>query len=943
MLSLLRCSPANFLLPLLLLLLDSRHCAATTDEQLIRFNEVIRPILADHCFTCHGPDESKREAELRLDQPLPDDSEIIVAGAPENSLLLHRIISTDPDLQMPPPDSEKPLSSLQKQQLQDWIRQGADWEGHWAFEPIRAPAEQEQPRRPGAGIDRLVRSSLRSRGLGLSEPISRQQWIRRVTLDLTGLPPQWEDVQAYLADRSEDADLQVINRLLDSTAYGERWGRHWLDIARYADTHGGAAIGFTRFPFSWTYRDYVIRSFNADVPWNRFIQEQLAADQLQLPENDPALAGLGFLTVGMQFRNPHDTIDDQIDVISRGLLGLTVSCARCHDHKYDPIPATDYYSLYTTLAASSVPDLLPIVGNPEPTAALQQYQSQLHDLQIRWQDMARDQSEVMRSRLRMQVGQYLRELARHVPEQDLSAAFLSYRTDDLRPLVLNRWRDYLQRMPANDPVFGLWVQLIDLPADQFSSGCTQLLEKMKTDNGDLSQKPAQHLLSSETPPWNPRVIDAVAAAKPESMLDVADAYGRLFSEVNQQWLQALLDASLEAGTGGTVIPDQNPGHLHINSGIAQQLRQHLLQPGTPTAMPLEEAVKLLNRSVRDSLSGREGAIHALHLNSPGSPPRAMVLQESEQPEPGFVFRRGSPIDRGESVQPAFLSVLSPEHRPVFQDGRRRLDLANALVAPQNPLTRRVLVNWVWKNHFGRGLVTTPDDFGTRGSPPANPELLDYLAAVLVRDNWSLKSLHRRILLSDTYRQSATENLQARNTDSGNELFWRMPRQRLDLEAMRDSMLAVSGELDRTMGGRPFEYLSSPVVPRRSVYAFINRDIISGLASTFDAANPNACTAQRPDTTVPQQTLFALNSDFIQDRSAAFANAARMQVADDSSDAERIRWMYRRALSRDPRDGELQTVLKFVSEKNPDSQETADDVWQQLAHVLLASNEFVFPD
>ncbi|MGB0739404.1 MAG: DUF1553 domain-containing protein, partial [Planctomycetaceae bacterium] len=499
---------------------------------------------------------------------------------------------------------------------------------------------------------------------------------------------------------------------------------------------------------------------------------------------------------------------------------------------------------------------------------------------------------------------------------------------------------YLFEMPADDPVFGAWVQLLDVPEDNFSDSCQKLLQQMLQENGDLTKLPAEHLLSSQTPKWNPRVLEAIEKAAPKTMLDVADAYGKLFAEVHQQWLQTLLQASGEAVSAETVIPDQDGRHLQANSGVLQQLRRHLYQPDTPTAMPLVDAVKLLNRTVRDNLSGRKGAIHNLHLNSPGSPPRAMVLNESDQPQPGFIFRRGSPIDRGETVPAAFLSILTGPERRVFEDGKRRLGLAQSLTAANNPLTRRVIVNWVWKNHFGSGLVRTPDDFGTRGSPPANPDLLDYLAEVFAQDGWSLKNLHRRILLSDTWRQSAREDLESRTADSMNELFWRMPRVRLDLEAMRDSMLAVSGELDRTMGGRPFEFLATPVVPRRSIYAFINRDIISPLSSTFDAANPNACTAKRPETTVPQQTLFALNSDFIQDRATAFAALAKTNAPDSSE--QRVVWMYRRALTRDPGADELHNVLKFVHSTDTNAASEGDP-WQQLAHVLLASNEFVFPD
>lgn len=316
----------------------------------------------------------------------------------------------------------------------------------------------------------------------------------------------------------------------------------------------------------------------------------------------------------------------------------------------------------------------------------------------------------------------------------------------------------------------------------------------------------------------------------------------------------------------------------------------------------------------------------------------MSLQEYQQTDDFYVFKRGSPVNRGETVEAHFLTALTPAEPKAFSDGKRRLGLARSIVDPDNPLTRRVFVNWVWRNHIGKGLVRTPDNFGTRGQPPTHPELLDYLATTFAEDGWSLKKLHRRIMLSAAYQQGAVENKTARMTDPDNKLLWRMPRRRLKLEAMRDSMLAVSGELNSAQGGRPFDYLSNPVVPRRSVYAFVNRDIVHNLASTFDSANPNACTAKRPDTNVPQQTLFALNSDFIQDRAVKLA--AHPEVSSAESDEERVKRLYQRALARQPDDRELEIALNYVRNTN---ETTKTNPWQRLAHVLLASNEFVFVD
>jgi Protein of unknown function (DUF1553)/Protein of unknown function (DUF1549)/Planctomycete cytochrome C len=897
----------------------------------VSFNEHIRPIFAEYCIDCHGPDANKREGDLRLD--IDDSARQLFSPAtqPEESELYKRITSTDDDMRMPPPKSGKQLSADQIGQLRTWIADGARYEGHWAFQPVRAP-------KADASIDGYLVERLQSKGLKYSRPLSRQQWIRRATLDLTGVPPTWEEVDAFANDASDLAYERVIDRLLDSPKYGERWGRHWLDLARYADTLGGAAIGFTKFPFSYTYRDYVIQAFNADLPYDRFVTEQLAADQLGLPDDHPALAGLGFLTVGMQYRNKHDVIDDQIDVVSRGLLGLTVACARCHDHKYDAIPTRDYYSLYATFASSQAPEQLPMIGKPtgKPFA---DYQLALDAAQEEHDDMARDQFEVMRGRLRMQVGMYLRELVKGTPEQDLSSAFLSFRTDDMRPLVLARWRDFLARTSDNDPVFGIWRRLSKLDGEDFAAKAAELRDALQKEYGDPLPPAAQASLGGKPPKWNPRILEALATKPPQSMMDVADLYGELFSKVYQEWLAALQVTAAETADGA-VVPDEDLKHISINSSINRQLRHYLFAPETPTNIPDKIASTQLNRTVQDSLAGRKGAIHGLNLDSPGSPPRAMALWEDSNAGPFYVFLRGNPLARGEPVEARFLTAIENGHSRPFDSGRRRLDLAKAIIDPENPLTRRVFVNWVWQQHFGQGLVRTPDDFGTRGRPPTHPQLLDHLATVFLQDGWSIKKLHRRIMLSAAYGQAAEENEASRVVDPENELLWRMPRRRLELEAMRDSMLAVAGELDSAMGGRPIDLQATPVVPRRSVYGFVNRDIVSSLASTFDGANPNACTAKRPDTTVPQQTLFALNSEFIQDRAVRLAALSEGFATDATA---RIHWLYRRVYSREAEHEELQLAMKFVTASSPSVESGSSTKWQQLAHVLLAGNEFVFVD
>jgi|694.fasta_scaffold28885_1 hypothetical protein len=922
----------------------------------VDFNRQIQPILAEHCFQCHGPDPAQRGGDLRIDLESEAKKSAIVAGKADESEMMQRIESADPEVSMPPPETGKVLTESEKKLIRQWINEGAKYSAHWAFLPIKKSNEllQALPKNESdklSPIDRFLIQKLDAAGLSYSKEIDRVQLIRRATYDLTGLPPTWQEVEEFVKDESPESVEKLILRLLDSPAYGERWGRYWLDLARYADTHGGAAIGFTSFPFSYTYRDYVIRALNEDRPINRFIVEQIAADQMGLPDQSPSLAALGFLTVGMQFRNYHDTIDDQIDVISRGLMGMTVSCARCHDHKFDAIPTTDYYSLYACIASSKTPSQLPEIGNVSDQAARAKYDAELKELNRKLQDLAREQTEVMRNRLRMQVGLYLSEIARGVGEQDISTQFLSYRTDDLRPAVLNRWVKYLSELPSTDPVFGPWLEMKSwgtITPEDFQNRCSDLASRLKAELAASGTKPeSYHALRSEPPKWNPLIIDGLLEKKPQSLLEVAAIYGTVFAETQKLWLQAVLEASQEAVSNGAVFPDDSPQHQVINSATYRQIRHYLYAVGTPFDIPQEEAVRLTNRTIADLISGKKGAIHQLNLSAPGSPPRAMILTEDPNPAETFVFIRGNPLARGKKVEPKFLSVMPDELHGVFQNGKRRLGLAQAIISDRNPLTRRVLVNWVWQNHFGVGLVRTPDDFGTRGQVPTHPELLDYLADQWSENGWSLKWLHRQIMLTQAYQQGAKEDERCRQVDPDNQLLWRMPRRRLDFEAMRDSMLAVSGELDRTMGGRPIDLSATPAIPRRSVYGFINRDIIANLMSTFDMANPNACTAKRPETMVPQQTLFALNSDFIQDRAAKIA--ADTKNLNLASADERIVEIMRRILCRNPSDSEMEIAKRFMNqspEAAASSEQTTHDPerrWAQFAHALLASNEFTFLD
>ncbi len=447
-------------------------------------------------------------------------------------------------------------------------------------------------------------------------------------------------------------------------------------------------------------------------------------------------------------------------------------------------------------------------------------------------------------------------------------------------------------------------------------------------------------LNAKPPPWNPLVLDALREREPSSMMELAETYGDLFAKIEKEWVLEKLKAAEEASPAGTIIPDQDKRHQVINSAILRQLRRHLYAEGTPTQLPIQLGTRLLNRTVKDQLNGKRNAIHQLHLNHPGSPPRSMALLETDPNKRDIfhVFKRGNPLSKGERVQPRFMTALNQRAPSNFPSKRQRYHLAQSIVSEENPLTRRVIVNWVWRHHLGHGLVRTPDDFGTRGARPTHPKLLDFLASTFSEDGWSIKKLHKRILLSRTYKQAAVENHTSRVMDPENHWLWRRPRKRLSLESMRDAMLKVSGELNLEMGGRPFDMMSEPITARRSVYGFVNRDVPSTLSTTFDGANPSACTAKRPETTVPQQTLFALNSTFIQDRAKAIMNLNSIQKAPTAE--EKIRRLYQQTLSRLPEPMEIELAVNHVEAENPKSGMAR---WQQLAHALLASNEFIFVD
>jgi hypothetical protein len=925
---------------------DDTPPAATpspTAEQVEYFERQVRPLLAEHCHACHGA--KKQHADLRLDSRAAlvkgsENGPVVDLAAPAASLLLRAIRHADDATAMPPDPAPK-LSDAAIGQIEKWLAAGAPWPeeaasqpsttqqaavDHWAFQSVKLPPvpevkDQAWARTP---IDRFVLAALEAQNLSPAPPALRATLIRRVTYDLTGLPPTAGEVAAFVADESPDAFAKVVDRLLGSVHYAERWARHWLDVARYADTKGYVRLAEERtFPFAFAYRDYVIRAFQDDLPYDRFILEQIAADQLPADAagDDRRLAALGFLTLGRQFTgNTYDIIDDRIDVVSRGLLGLTVTCARCHDHKYDPIPTADYYSLYGVFSPGEEPVVPPLIAPPAADVATQAFERELDARRKSLEEYELPEYAKLLDDFRSQAGVYLVEaLAGRVLLQQP----LPLEHNDVRQLVVNRWVDYLDDAGPNDPVWAPWHALAKLPADQFAEQAAAMIGSWKngakTDSGQ---------------PLNALVVARLSANPPKSMSDVARTYGALLTEVHAQWQSQVASAAAAAGA----LP------LRISSDDHEALRQVLYAANSPVMVSRQEAILnyLYDAPINTEIFKRRGAINAHLADTAHGPVRAHTVVDLPTLNEPRILMRGNPTRPGRRVTRHFLTALAGESPPPFTLGSGRLELARAIANPDNPLTARVVVNRVWAHHFGAGLVRTPSNFGLRGERPTHPELLDYLAATFVDQGWSLKKLHRAILLSATYQQSSQDRADHAARDPENRLLWRANRQRLDFESLRDSLLVAAGRLDLSVGGPSVE-LTAASANRRTLYGRIDRQGLPGMLPTFDFASPDTHAPQRYQTTVPQQALLLMNSPLVAD--LAKAMAARTDVARIADPSERIARMVQIAWGRAPSERELQLALAFVTaEPTPTAPAAPElDAWQAFAQTLLLANEFAHVD
>ncbi|MDZ4820709.1 MAG: DUF1549 domain-containing protein, partial [Planctomycetota bacterium] len=708
------------------------------------FEKHIRPVFIAHCVECHG--DKKQEAGLRLDlRKLAmrggDEGPVIRAGKPDESKLI-AVLSHAGDIQMPP-DNKMPPEAIAA--LTTWIERGAPWPEspaesqsehsiadaaakHWAFQPVRMPdlPNVKQRNWVQSPLDQFILAKLEEQGIAPSAPADRRTWLRRVSVDLTGLPPTLAEVEAFLNDASPDAEAKVVDRLLASPRYGERWGRHWLDLARYADTKGYVFQENRDYAYAYVYRDWVVQALNQDMPYDQFLTLQLAADRL-ISQNgaaayDPSLAAMGFTTIGRRFLNSKfDIIDDRIDVVMRTTQGLTVACARCHDHKFDPIPTADYYSLFGVFDASEE-QLQPL---STPSA---EYQAELQAREAKVTDRLQREHQQIERVGRQSVGQYLLATAYDATkisrDSPLGKAMADSKEIDR---LVERWKAFVERRTkSHHAILSPWNAFAVMSADQFATKSPELSKQFAENNNEAAR-------------INPRIAELFKGEAPQNLEELAGRFDKLFAEVDQQWGD---------------LKKQDPKAIALADPAAEELRQFLYDEATPLNIAADETEKFLLRGPRNEVR-RLRKLVIDWTGSKSAPRQAMTLVDASAIAPMTnIFIRGNTSRPGAPVPRQFLSVVAGEKRQPFQRGSGRLELARAITRQDNPLTARVMVNRVWKLHFGEGLVRTPSDFGLRSDPPSHPELLDYLASQFMRQGWSMKQLHRWIVLSATYRQNS---------------------------------------------------------------------------------------------------------------------------------------------------------------------------------------------
>lgn len=922
------------------------NAAQQSPASLEFFEKRVRPVLVKNCQSCHnakvksgGLDLSTPEAILRGG----DSGPLVSREQPESSRLL-KVIGYEDNLKMPPMGK---LKTDELAALNDWVKMGtpmpganpaaADWtkrkasrefqeneKNFWAFQPLKngsAPAviNRRWVRSP---VDAFILKKLEEKRLKPAPQADRLTLLRRATFDLTGLPPSEQEIDDFLADRSADAFKKVVDRLLASPRYGERWGRHWLDVARYADSTGNDEDH--RYPYAWKYRDYVIEAFNRDLPYDRFIHEQLAGDLLPATAatgvNRQGIIATGFLALGPKAiaqqdkkKMLYDVYDEQVDVTSKAFLGLTISCARCHDHKFDPILTRDYYSLISIFAStrsfknpdSHVSAVLekPLVSKEEferYQAQSRAHQAQATRIRVEIDEIIQPEKERFIAQQSLRLADYM--LAARKVYQDGAAAAEVAAAGSLNEAILKKWVAYLK--PGNEV--------------------------------------RHHLLDWQN-------------AAPEKLAETANGYQQRFRHRLAEWTAAMArwrnEYQQALGKGSQSLP----GKPQFEAGDDRFFAEVYFDGGAPFNLS-EKDHSGFSPEQKAAISRLQKSLEELKKTAPAEPEMSCAIEEGERVAQK-VFIRGDYNNPGEDAPREFPLILARYGGGIaFEKGSGRLELARWLTQPEHPLTARVMVNRLWQWHFGEGLVRTPDNFGKMGEAPSHPELLDYLAKRFVASGWSIKAMHRLMMLSSAYQMAAENPGLSPAADPENRLLTRFHRRRLSIEEIRDGLLAIDGILDLTMGGTLQKgkgtdgetsndrlSLKPESLTRRTVYLPLRRANLPTLLNLFDFGDATTASGKRQATNVATQALFMLNSEFLTERSR---NVAKSLLARPSKDAAaRLTSAYVRILSRQPDKDEIARGLAYIEafQKRSPAATAERDAWQSLARILMASNDFIYLD
>ena len=931
-------------------------------EAEVDFARDVQPLLARRCFSCHGPDTA--EGGLRLHdrdlalQALDSGEHGIVPGKPESSEVLARVSAEDADMRMPP--EGKPLTAAEVDILSRWIAEGAKYQKHWAFEKVVRPAvpavkNQAWVKSP---IDAFILSKLEAKKLQPAGPASKAVLLRRLYYDLTGLPPTAAEVAAFEADTSADAYEKVVDRLLESPRYGERWARHWLDVVRYADTNSFERDGLK--PHAWRYRDYVIRSFNDDKPYDQFLREQLAGDELPNPSAD-ALIATGFYRLGLWDDEPADRelalfdgYDDLVTTVGQGMLGMTINCARCHDHKIDPIPQKDYYAMVSffrgiTPMAYGGPNVeRPVFEN---AGAKKAYDDAVTEIKRRQEDMQAKVTEIEKEFLQ-----------KYIPEAASDLEELTYRYylegferlpdyDSLKPKATGKVASNLFDlvMATRDNHFGVvFTGFLKVPQ---AGEYTFVID---ADDGIRLTIDGKQIA----------IRDGIHGIGDPQTAKVTLPAGRL--PVRLDYFQAHGGQGLIATWSGPGFQNRSLSAIGNDQHISARRRNRNKagSESTPQLIQLH-GEKVLGKVRAGQYTEYREQLEKLKKEKPDVSMALVVTEHPKTPDT-FVLGRGSPLAPGEKVEPAFAEVLGGGAAEVSAitagspSSGRRTALANWIASAENPMTAKVMVNRIWQHHFGRGIVRSPNNFGLLGDMPTHPQLLNYLADEFVKHGWRMKPLHKQIVMSSAYQMSSTGNADALTVDPGNDLFWRYNMRRLGAEELRDSVFAANGRLNLKMFGPGYyptmskEVLETQSAPgsgwgktsseeqaRRSIYIHVKRSLVTPLLSAFDFPDTDTTCEARFNTTQPGQALAMLNGDFMNEEALALAERVKKEAGPDLK--ARVAHALQITLTRKPSQAEIDRGLALINRLQTEHKQSAEDAFKHYCLYVYNLNEFVYLD